>query len=45
MGKHNKAGANQKGRFIFLGIDLDEKSLQLHGVDAKGRVVLKKTQP
>ena len=42
MGKHNKAEASQKGQVVFLGIDLSKKSFQLHGVDARGHVVLKK---
>ena len=42
MGKHNKAKASQKGQIVFLGIDLSKKSFQLHGVDARGHVVLKK---
>ena len=42
MGKHNKAEASQKGQVAFLGIDLSKKSFQLHGVDARGHVVLKK---
>ena len=42
MGKINKSGANQKELVVFLGIDLSKKSFQLHGVDAKGHVALKK---
>ncbi|MBO9492815.1 transposase [Thalassotalea sp. G20_0] len=42
MGKVNKSGTNQKGQVAFLGIDLSKKSFQLHGVDAKGHVVIKK---
>ena len=42
MGKHNKAKASQKGQVVFLGIDLSKKSFQLHGVDARCHVVLKK---
>ena len=42
MGKHNKAEASQKAQVAFLGIDLSKKSFQLHGVDARGHVVLKK---
>ena len=42
MGKINKPGTNQKGQVAFLGIDLGKKSFQLHGVDAKGHVVIKK---
>ncbi len=41
-GKINKSGANQKDQVVFLGIDLSKKSFQLHGVDAKGHVALKK---
>lgn len=36
--KHNTA----KGKLTVLGIDLAKQSFQLHGVDAKGNVVLKK---
>lgn len=42
MGKHNKSGSQQKGQVAFLGIDLSKKSFQLHGVDSKGNVVIKK---
>ncbi|MGI2029838.1 hypothetical protein [Endozoicomonas acroporae] len=38
----NKSGTDQKGQVAFLGIDLSKKSFQLHGVDAKGHVVIKK---
>ncbi len=41
-GTQNKSGTNQKGQVAFLGIDLSKKSFQLHGVDAKGHVVIKK---
>lgn len=36
--KHN----NPKGELVVLGIDLAKQSFQLHGVDSKGNVVLKK---
>lgn len=42
MGNHNKTGVSQKGQVAYLGIDLSKKSFQLHGVDAKGNVVIKK---
>ncbi|USE35078.1 IS110 family transposase [Endozoicomonas sp. SCSIO W0465] len=42
MSKHNKSGVSQKGQVVFLGIDLSKKSFQLHCVDAKGNVVIKK---
>ena len=42
MGKHNKTGVSQKGQVVILGIDLSKKSFQLHGVDAKGHVVIRK---
>ncbi|WP_209278086.1 hypothetical protein [Thalassotalea sp. G20_0] len=38
----NKSGTNQKGPVAFLRIDLSKKSFQLHGVNAKGHVVIKK---
>lgn len=34
---------NPKGELTVLGIDLSKQSFQLHGVDAKGQTVLKKT--
>ena len=42
MGNHNKTGVSQKGQVVVLGIDLSKKSFQLHGVDAKGQVVIRK---
>ena len=42
MGKINKSGVSQKDQVVFLGIDLGKKSFQLHGVDAKAHVALKK---
>ena len=40
--EHNKAEASQKGQVVFPRIDLSKKSFQLHGVDARGHVLLKK---
>ena len=42
MGNHNKSGVSEKGHVTHLGIDLSKTSFQLHGVDAKGRTVIKK---
>ncbi|MFK0569860.1 transposase [Endozoicomonas sp.] len=42
MSKHNKSGVSQKGQVAVLGIDLSKNSFQLHGVDARGKVVIKK---
>ncbi len=42
MGKHNKSNISQKGQIVCLGIDLSKKSFQLHGVDAKGQVAIRK---
>ena len=34
-----------KGTVAVLGIDLAKQSFQLHGVDASGQVVIKKSNP
>lgn len=42
MSKNNKSGVSQKGQVVVLGIDLSKNSFQLHGVDARGNVTIKK---
>lgn len=42
MSNHNKTRVNQKDPVAVLGIDLSKNSFQLHGVDVKGNVVIKK---
>lgn len=37
------SNCNPKGEVVVLGIDLAKQSFQLHGIDANGTVVIKKS--